>query len=384
MNAPVRVGIVGANASRGWALDAHIPALKRLPEFALVAVSARSQELADEAGAAFGAQRAFGDSLKMVREACIDLVVVTVKVPEHRAVVLAALDAGKHVYCEWPLGRDAAEAEVMATAVKPASHVMVGLQGLSAGPLRQAIDLVHQGRFGKLRVLRAFSPTAGWSDETPPHYAYLQDKRNGATLATIGGGHTLAAVEALAGPYAEIDARDSILFDKVRVARTQEIVERTCADHMMVLGKHQSGCVSTMEVTGGSPSAPFRLELVGENGWLTITGMKRGGYQQVGGLILETSFFSEPSQKATHPDLPGPAVNVAEAYLRFGADIRSGARTVPNFDDAVRLTRLLEKIDFASETGERQYMRSMSHGYTTRLAMPNGLTALAGSSPLPG
>src|SRR6516164_6889129 len=124
MTKPIRVGIVGANAQRAWAHDAHVPALAALPGFQLAAVSARTQELAEAARAAFGAGRAFGDSLALVRDPDIDLVAVTVKVPEHRAVVLAALAAGKHVYCEWPLGRDLAEAEEMAAAVRPGSRVI--------------------------------------------------------------------------------------------------------------------------------------------------------------------------------------------------------------------------------------------------------------------
>ena len=106
-----RVGIVGANATRAWAHDAHLPALRRLPQFRIVAVSARTQDLAEEARVTFGAERAFGDSLALVCDPEIDIVAVTVKVPEHRAIVLAALAAGKHVYCEWPLGQNYLDAQ---------------------------------------------------------------------------------------------------------------------------------------------------------------------------------------------------------------------------------------------------------------------------------
>jgi predicted dehydrogenase len=217
MTEPLRVGIVGANAARGWARDSHIPALACLGQFTLAAVSARTQALAEEARQAFGAGCAYGDSTAMVRSPDVDVVAVTVKVPEHRAIVLAALEAGKHVYCEWPLGRDLAEAQEIAAAVKPGQHVMVGLQALSAASVQQAARLVAEGSLGRPKLLRVFSPTAGWGAEAPQHYAYLQDKRSGATLATIAGGHTLAALEAIVGPYVEVDARTSTLIDKVRI-----------------------------------------------------------------------------------------------------------------------------------------------------------------------
>ncbi len=353
MSSPLRVGIVGANAQRAWAHDAHVPALKRLPQFTLAAVSARTQELADAAAQAFGAPRAFGDSLALVRDPDIDIVAVTVKVPEHRPIVLAALAAGKHVYCEWPLGRDLAEARELAGAVTPKSHVMIGTQALSAPAVRQAVKLVSDGALGELRVLRVFSPTGGWGAEAPPFYAYLQDKRNGATLETIGGGHTLAAIEAIVGPYVEVDARNSTLVKTVRITGGDEVVERTCADHMLVLGRHGSGCVSTLEVAGGISNSPFTLELIGEKGWIKIGGGGGGGFQ-TGWLKLETNVSADPTPDAAVPDLKGPPANLAECYTRFGADILAGTRTVPDFDDAVRLTLLLDRIDAASQTGARQ------------------------------
>lgn len=356
MSKPLRIGIVGGNAERGWARDAHVPALRGLADdFVIEAVSARTQEGAEAARQVFGARRAFGDSIAMVRDPAIDVVSVTVKVPEHRAIVLAALAAGKHVYCEWPLGRDLAEAEEMAGAVGPNSHVMIGLQALSNPAVRQAAKLVGAGALGRLQVMRVFSSTAGWGIEAPRFYAYLQDKSNGATLEAIAGGHTLAALEAIAGAYVEVDARNTILREQIRIQGTDEFVQRTCADHMLVIGRHASGCVSTLEVTGGTPERPFTLELIGENGWLKISGGSAGGYQ-VGALKLETSFPSEPLAAPVAPDLRGAALNLSESYARLRDDIRAGTRTVPDFDVAVRLTRLLQAIDQASSEGQRQQL----------------------------
>jgi predicted dehydrogenase len=351
---PLRLGIVGANVARGWARDAHLPALRRLPQFTVVAVSARTQAIADEARNEFGASRAYSDSLALVRAPDVDVVAVTVKVPEHRAVVLAALESGKHVYCEWPLGRDLPEAQEMAAAVKREQHVMIGTQGLSAPAILHATKLARDGAVGRRKVLRVFSPTAGWGPDVLPHYAYLQNSNNGATLETIAGGHTLAAIEAIVGRYVEVDARKTTFVEKVRVQGSDELLPRTCADHMMVLGRHSSGCVSTLEVIGGVVSEPFTLDLRGERGWLQVKGVAPGGYQ-VGTLSLQTSFPCEPAPEPNVADLSaGPPVHVGEAYVRFARDIQSGTRTVPDFEDAVRLTRLLHKIDLAAETGIRQ------------------------------
>ncbi len=347
---PLRLGIAGANAERGWFRDAHFPALQRLPGMQVYAVSARTQQIADQAATAFSAQQAYADSLALTRDPLVDIVAVTVKVPEHRAIVLAALDAGKHVYCEWPLGRDLAEAEEMGEAARKAGvHVAVGLQGTNTAAVRHAAKLVREGAIGTPLNLRVLSSTAGWGTAAPPNYAYLQDKRNGATLATIAGGHTLAMIESVVGAFAEVSARNSILQDTVEIVGTGEKIARTCADHMLITGKHTSGCVSSVEIIGGA-SIPLRFELRGTKGTLEITGHHPGGYQ-CGHLTVTTEPASEPQLRLAMPDLEGNPLNVAQLWAQFAGDIRSGTRTVPDFAAAVRLTRLLDAIDLASDQG---------------------------------
>lgn len=347
---PLHLGFAGANAERGWARDAHFPALKALSDLSIQAVSARTQEIADTAADTFGAAKAYADSLAMARDPEVDVVAVTVKVPEHRAIVLAALEAGKHVYCEWPLARDLEEAqEIAAAAERAGTHVAIGLQGANALAVRHAAKLVSQGVIGRPLTLRVISATAGWGTIAPPHYAYLQDRSNGATLATIAGGHTLAMVEAVVGAYEEVSARNSILQDQVEIAGSGEIVARTCADHMFIHGRHASGCVSSVEITGGE-NAPLRFELRGTEGTLEISGHHPGGYQ-CGGLTVTTSPPSKAQPASSLTGLEGAAINVGQLHADFANDIRNGTRTVPDFAAAVRLTRLLDAIETASAEG---------------------------------
>ena len=86
----------------------------------------------------------------MIRDEQIDLVTIAVKVPAHRELVLAALDAGKAVYCESPLGRSVSETEEMARAVR-SNHTAIGLQGRYNPAVRRAAELVSSGRIGRRR-----------------------------------------------------------------------------------------------------------------------------------------------------------------------------------------------------------------------------------------
>jgi len=115
----IRVGIIGANPDRGWASQAHIPALRSLSdEFEITALSTSRRESADAASKLFGVPLAF-DNLSRPREQPRGRRRRRhVKVPYHLELATAALGGGKAVYCEWPLGNGLKEAETLAGLAK--------------------------------------------------------------------------------------------------------------------------------------------------------------------------------------------------------------------------------------------------------------------------
>lgn len=72
-------------------------------DFAIIGVANTSQASAEPTAKACDRSRAFASPE-------VDVVVVTVKVPRHSAIVREAIAAGKHVCCEWPLGNGLDEA----------------------------------------------------------------------------------------------------------------------------------------------------------------------------------------------------------------------------------------------------------------------------------
>src|SRR5438093_11114868 len=101
----IRVGIIGANPDRGWAAQAHIPALKSLSnDFEITALSTSRRESADAASKLFGVPFAFDNHQDLVNSAIVDVVAITGKVPYHLELATAGLGAGTAVLCGWPLG----------------------------------------------------------------------------------------------------------------------------------------------------------------------------------------------------------------------------------------------------------------------------------------
>ena len=156
----IRVGIIGANLSYGWGARAHIPALRALPEFEVSAVSTTRMETAQETAKHFDIPLAFDDYRQLVVHPDVDLVAVCVRVPAHHELVMAALQAGKHVFCEWPFGRDLAEAVAMRDlALARGVRHMVGLQGRGEPAVQRMRALIADGYVG--RVLAATLRASG-------------------------------------------------------------------------------------------------------------------------------------------------------------------------------------------------------------------------------
>src|SRR6266403_5380713 len=240
----INVGVVGAHTTAGWAKLSHIPAINNLPALKLAAVATRNEQSARRAAEAFGAYRWFSDPLALISDDGIDVVTISVKVPAHRELVLAALDAGKTVYCEAPLGRTVAETEEMASAVG-SLHTAIGLQGRLNPAVRRAAQLISSGKIGRPLNARIVSTNVGFGPELPSNYDYFNKTSSGANLLTINGGHTLDLVEAILGPVIEVDVRTETLWPIIKLTDIGEESLRETADHVAILGKTRCGPVVT-------------------------------------------------------------------------------------------------------------------------------------------
>lgn len=149
---PLRVGIIGANPTSGWAARAHLPGFKAgIPGLKLAAVSTTKQESADQAAKEFGADAAFDDHLKMLAADVIDIGAVVVKLPHHYALAKDIIEAGKHIYVEWPLGTDTAQAEELTALAKSKGvRTAIGLQGHHSADYKHMRKLIDEGFVGEV------------------------------------------------------------------------------------------------------------------------------------------------------------------------------------------------------------------------------------------
>lgn len=349
------VGIVGAHPSRGWALATHLPALRASAEFAINAVCAKEAAVAAEAARVFGAPRHFANVRDLCADPSVDVVVICLRVPMHLDAVTAAVEAGKHVYCEWPLGRDLAESVRMRDLADQARvHTAIGLQGRTSPVIEKAKAMIWSGDLGRPLSARLYSTSRSWGAVTTENYAYLSDRDNGATLLTITGGHSFDALGYLVGEFDSVSALLATQRDEVTVSGSNRVLKPTSPDHILVCGRHTSGCVTSAHIAGGASShGHFLLEIVGTHGDLTISGDVPGDFQTVS-LSLSGHIRGEALEPWSDRDERAPlssgVANVARVYDQLAADIRNNTRNVADFADAVAIASLLEAIERSSQS----------------------------------
>src|SRR5207302_3594669 len=147
----LRLGLIGASVRGTWSSRSHLPALVASRDVELTAVCTTRADSAEKARQAYGARLAFDDWHKLVASPEIDAVAVVVRVPSHYEPTKAALAAGKHVYCEWPLGKTTAEAiELASLARERGLATAVGLQARVNPAIMHLKELVQSGYVGEM------------------------------------------------------------------------------------------------------------------------------------------------------------------------------------------------------------------------------------------
>jgi len=271
--------------------------------------------------------------------------------------VMKALNAGKNVFCEWPLGRDVQEAEEMANlAAQRGVKTAVGLQARSDPAIMHARELIQQGYVGQVQAVNYTS--IGQAITERGHGRIWQgDRRNGANTLTIAAGHAIDAVCFLVGEFSEVSARLQTNITEWHNTDTGEMMKVDSPDWIDVSGRVESGAdVAFLVATVPSNPSGTRFEIYGSDGTLTIGGgsTNAGPNRLMGARGKDKLEPLEPPERLTliSQDTPaGPARNVGQAYSRIAAALASGEPYHPDFAHAVKRHKLIEAIERSSAEG---------------------------------
>ncbi|WP_411965033.1 Gfo/Idh/MocA family protein [Haloferax sp. YSMS24] len=359
MTNKLKVGLVGADAAgRSWGPVSHIPALHGIEQIELAALCTSRPESAAAAAEAFGVDRAYHDINELVAQPDLDIVAAVVNIPSHYEIVVPALNAGKHVYCEWPLGASLAETEEMAALAQDKGVVTaIGLQGRHDPSLTYIKELCDEGWLGDIHSIQVTFLGRSTPDRSS-RMEYEREVHRGAHLLTIIGGHTLAYIAYCFGPLAEVSARVATRVKKLRMADTGEMVDAEAADNVLINGELTSGALLSYQLS----AVPFhgdgwRMAVYGSKGTIIATAE---GLPQITPIKLVGAQGDEPLVELPVPErlrvvpesVPfGPPQNVGQAYVRMAAAIQEGKAFAPSFEDALEVHRLLDAIQQSSDEG---------------------------------
>ena len=309
---PVRIGLIGC----GKISAAYLQAAPSYPVFDIVACADIDRTAAARTGAAFGLQAMSVDAL--LARGDLDAVLNLTVPAAHAPVNLAALQAGKHVYCEKPFAVDpAAGAEVLAAARERGLRVGSAPDTFLGAGHQTVRALVDAGRIGRVVAATAIWMNRGHEAWHPnPAFYYAP---GGGPHFDMGPYYLTALVHAL-GPVRSVTAMAGRAFDTRTVGsgpNAGAVVPVQVDTHLSGALEFASGCIGTLAMSFDVwRHAHPCLQLYGTAG--SISAPDPNGF---GGPVL----VADPGGDWTEAPLgAGPTRNARGIGL---ADLCTGLRT---------------------------------------------------------
>jgi predicted dehydrogenase len=366
--------------------NAHSYAYRSIPSFftdsgirpRLVCVVDKDEAVANAAQHRWAYERSGTDWATLLEDDSIDIVDITAPNAFHHGLALQAAAAGKHVYCEKPVGRSLAETREMAEAVARAGLMSyTGFNYRWMPPLQHASQLIAEGRLGTLTHLRSsFLTDWGASPNARFSWRFDRDQAGWGVLGDIVS-HIVDTAEFLAGPLAEVagssdtfirerpaahppDAHrvsGSSVFDENEDADAPR-VEVTNEDYFAALLLFGCGARGTLEASRAAVGTKcrFRIEIHGTEGAFAWDLERMNEFEVCFGSDEKANGgFRRVIAGPEHPGFrafsPGAGAGLAfqdsktiEAF-HFLDGVARGVAAEPSFATAVRVAEVLDALE---------------------------------------
>lgn len=336
-----------------------------------------TDELASLSATRLGFEQWTSDWREAVSHPDVDVVDIVTPNSMHKEMALAAIAAGKHVYCEKPLAVTAADAREMYDAAREAGvRTIVGFSYLGNPGIQLARKMVQDGTLGDIWSIKAhFIVDANADPRLPRTWHYQRDKAGLGALGDIGS-HVVSIVEAIAGEITQVFADLSTVVKERPVADGAPSYGSTAADDAplapvendditIIMARLANGATAVLEANRVGNGHPFDLglEILGSKGSLRFN--QQDSYKVE--LFLRDEMAREFTGTTTltlgpeHGDYgafwPFPGVTLGLHELKaveirnlFKA-IEQGAEAYPAFEQGWRVVEVLEAAERSSKEG---------------------------------
>ena len=358
MSNRLRVGVVGANGENDrWGAKAHVPAIAALEELELVAVATSHEDSARKAQERSGARLAFSNYHDLVKSADIDLVTVSVKISMHHPIVLDALKAKKHVFCEWPLALDSTQGiEMLNSAENSGLKHAVATQSRFSPGLLFMKQLVDDGEIGD-PLFFSLAHHLNSLMTMPSHRWWLLQSEQGGGVILIATGHALDIARWILGDVTAVCGRADTFTKEIQFTDTKEIrpvlaLDTACFGVQMSNGIMGTASTSISARGGGG----FRFEIQGTKGRLVAE--TNGMVQYSTARVWKSTGLGEIQELEVPDSLTGvkgldsdsAEFHIAQELRAFTASIRNGQAFTPGFEEGVSLHKIIEALKRAFQS----------------------------------
>ncbi|HEY6497790.1 MAG TPA: Gfo/Idh/MocA family oxidoreductase [Streptosporangiaceae bacterium] len=357
----VGYAFMGAAHSRAWATVGQAFDVPLRPRMNVLA--GRDEAATRAAARRYGWHHVETDWRALIDRDDVQLVDICTPGDTHAEIAIAALDAGKHVLCEKPLGNTLAEAEAMAAAAaRAAQHgvrAMVGFNYRRVPAIALARRLINDGRIGGLRHVRAAYLQDWLADVSVPLTWRLDQERAGSGALGDIGAHAVDLAQYLSGEHLTgvSGVLNTFVPERPVAGDPGQTGPVTVDDAALFSGRLESGALAAFEATrvaAGRKNA-LTVELNGELGSLSFD-LER---------LNELSFYDRTESESTagfrrilvtepgHPYLeawwpPGHVLGWEHTFVHQArdllVDIAGGDDPEPSFADGLQVQRVLDAV----------------------------------------
>src|SRR6201987_6156672 len=365
----IRLGLIGVG---NWALFAHVRVLRLLTEYEIVAIYSQRKQAGMGAATEYGIPHVAESLDALVTDPLVDQVLVLTTSQQHEEGIRAAINAGKDVYCEWPLTPTAAKSAELATLADAAGvKTQIGLQRQFAPAFRYVHDLVAQGYVGKVRSARMHVSVNMFGEIRANAVRWSLPIENFMSVIAIFGGHFFPVLFSVVGKPSSFSALTANQFPEVTIKERGEKIQTTSPDELLMHGTLADGGLFLIHIEGGKLSGSgVQIDITGDAGDLKITNTSAFGGVDEDFIVTGAKGDSSGAmygQARPLENLPIPAkyewfpraglqtgaAELGDLYVALSRDLASGTQVVPTFHDAVWQQQIFEQIQDSSETGKR-------------------------------
>jgi predicted dehydrogenase len=327
----LKIGIIGAG---GIVKTRHLPGLTRLPDVRIVAVCNRTQASGEAVAREWNIPVVLTDWRALIARDDLDAVLIGTWPYMHAEMSIAALQAGKHVFCQARMARTAAEARAMLAAAQAAPDKVAMLcpppMGMKGDRLMR--KLIAEGYLGEPRQVYATGLSDVNIDPTAPLHWRQDFDLQGYNTLTLG--MWIEVIHRWMGPHSKVAALWKTFTPARRDPNTGEMKAVKIAESVSIAAELVNGAMASYSFSGVTRFAPENtIQLYGTQGTLIYN--------------LDTDEIRGARAGEAHlKPIPIPPNLVREWTVEadFVRAIREGTLVEPSFADGLLYMEFTEAV----------------------------------------